>query len=61
VVRPSELRGARSEELEDLNGKLPLWRIPAWRMKGALDRKEELNRDHLVPLTPQAIAVLKAL
>jgi len=30
-------------------------------MKGDLDRKEELNRDHHVPLTPQAIAVLKAL
>lgn len=61
AVRPSELRGARWEELEDLNGKLPLWRIPAWRMKGDLDRKEELNGDHLVPLTPQAIAVRKAL
>jgi integrase len=61
AVRPSELRGARWEELEDLNGKLPLWRIPSWRMKGDLDRKEELNGDHLVPLTPQALAVLKAL
>lgn len=61
AVRPSELRGARWEELEDLNGKLPLWRIPAWRMKGDLDRKEELNGDHLVPLTPQALGVLKAL
>jgi integrase len=61
AVRPSELRGARWEELEDLNGKLPLWRIPAWRMKGDLDRKEELNGDHLVPLTPQALAVLRAL
>jgi integrase len=61
AVRPSELRGARWDELEDLNGKLPLWRIPAWRMKGDLDRKKELNGDHLVPLTPQALAVLKAL
>jgi len=61
AVRPSELRGARWEEFEDLNGKLPLWRIPAWRMKGDLDRKEELHGDHLVPLTPQALAVLKAL
>ena len=30
-------------------------------MKGDLDRKEEADDDHLVPLTPQAIAVLKAL
>ncbi len=61
AVRPSDLRGARWDELEDLNGKLPLWRIPAARMKGDLDRKEELGGDHLVPLTPQCLAVLRAL
>ncbi|WP_345840556.1 tyrosine-type recombinase/integrase [Sphingomonas oligophenolica] len=61
AVRPSELRGARWDEFEDLNGKLPLWRIPSARMKGDLDRKDEIDGDHLVPLTPQAISVLKAL
>ncbi|OJU16265.1 MULTISPECIES: integrase arm-type DNA-binding domain-containing protein [unclassified Sphingomonas] len=61
AVRPSELRGAYWAELEDLNGKEPLWRIPAARMKGDLDRKAEINGDHLVPLAPQAVAVLKAL
>lgn len=61
AVRPSELRGAEWHEFEDLNGKLPIWRIPAARMKGDLDRKDELNGDHLVPLAPQAIAVLRAL
>ncbi|MCW3835014.1 tyrosine-type recombinase/integrase [Sphingomonas canadensis] len=61
AVRPSELRGARWDEFEDLNGKLPLWRIPAARMKGDLDRKEEFGGDHLVPLPPQALAVLRAL
>jgi integrase len=61
AVRPSELRGASWDEFEDLNGKEPLWRIPSARMKGDLDRKEEAEGDHLVPLTPQAIAVLKAL
>ncbi|MGH6614830.1 tyrosine-type recombinase/integrase [Sphingomonas sp.] len=60
AVRPSELRGARWDEFEDLNGAEPLWRIPAARMKGDLDRKEEIGGDHLVPLTPQAVAVLKA-
>lgn len=30
-------------------------------MKGDLDRKEELNGDHLVPITPEALAVLRAL
>ncbi|PTD15926.1 integrase [Sphingomonas fennica] len=50
AVRPSELRGAYWDEFEDLNGKEPLWRIPSARMKGDLDRKEEADGDHLVPL-----------
>lgn len=61
AVRPSELRGAEWSEFEDLNGPAPLWRIPTARMKGDLDRKEQLNGDHLVPLAPQALAVLRAL
>lgn len=61
AVHPSELRGARWDEFEELNGKEPLWRIPSARMKGDLDRKEEIDGNHLVPLTPQGIAVLKAL
>jgi integrase len=61
AVRPSELRGAEWAEFEDVDGKLPLWRIPSTRMKGDLDRKEEINGDHLVPLTPQALAVLRAI
>ena len=61
AVRPSELRGARWDEFEDLNCKEPLWRISSARMKGDLDRKEEADGDHLVPLTPQAVAVLRVL
>ncbi len=61
AVRPSELRGAEWCEFEELNGRLPLWRIPSARMKGDLDRKDELDGDHLVPLPPQALAVLRAL
>ncbi|GAA4824385.1 tyrosine-type recombinase/integrase [Sphingosinicella ginsenosidimutans] len=61
AVRPSELRGARWAEFEDLDGRKPLWRIPAARMKGDLDRKEEPDGDHLVPLARQSIAVLRAL
>lgn len=61
AVRPSELRGAHWAEFEDLDGKLPLWRIPSARMKGDLDRKEEVGGDHLVPLPPQAVAVLRAI
>jgi integrase len=61
AVRPSELRGAEWAEFEDLDGKLPLWRIPSARMKGDLDRKEETGGDHLVPLTAQAVSVLRAI
>jgi integrase len=61
AVRPSELRGAEWAEFEDLDGKLPLWRIPSARMKGDLDRKEEAGGDHLVPLTAQAVSVLRAI
>lgn len=61
AVRPNEMRGACWDEFEDLNGKEPLWRIPSARMKGDLDRKAAADGDHLVPITPQALAVLKAL
>lgn len=61
VVRPSELRGARWDEFENLDGRKPLWRIPAARMKGDHDRKEEVDGDHLVPLARQGVAVLRAL
>jgi integrase len=61
AVRPNEIRGAGWAEFENLDGPEPLWRIPAARMKGDLDRKEELGGSHLVPLAPQAVAVLRAL
>ena len=60
AVRPGELRGALWEEFENLDGDAPLWRIPAARMKGDFDRKEEVDGDHLVPLAPESLAVLKA-
>lgn len=61
AVRPGELRGARWEEFEDLDGREPLWRIPAARMKGDEDRKAEEAGDHLVPLAPHAVDVLRVL
>lgn len=52
-VRSAELRFATFTEIGDLDAKQPLWRIPAERMK--------MRRDHLVPLSPQAVAVFKKL
>jgi integrase len=50
-VRPGELRGAEWSEF-DLDGNEPQWRIPANRMK--------MGERHIVPLSRQAIALLKA-
>jgi integrase len=52
-VRTGELRFAKWSEFENLDGKDSLWCIPKERMK--------LRRPHLVPLAPQAVAVLKML
>lgn len=50
MTRPSEASGARWDEI-DLKAKA--WNIPAERMKK--------NRPHTVPLSPQAIALLKVM
>ena len=50
-ARTGEVRGAVWSEIEDLDGRQPLWRVPAERMKK--------NREHLVPLSSQAVAILK--
>lgn len=61
AVRPGELRHARWQEFEDLDGPEPLWRIPAERMKGDENRKNEAEGDHLVPLSRQAVETLNVL
>ncbi|MFH5924593.1 tyrosine-type recombinase/integrase [Roseomonas xinghualingensis] len=57
AARPGEVAGARWEELEELDGQEPVWRIPKERMKG----RDEKRREHVVPLTPAAVAVVRAL
>jgi len=52
-ARTTELRAARWSEFANLEGNEPLWRIPAERMK--------MKREHIVPLAPQAVAVLREL
>lgn len=50
-VRTKELRFAVRSEFEDLDGKAPLWRIPAERMK--------MGREHFVPLSKQAATIAR--
>jgi DNA invertase Pin-like site-specific DNA recombinase len=52
-LRTTELRAGKWSELEDLDGKSAQWRVPAERMK--------MRLEHLVPLSRQAVAVLREL
>lgn len=60
AVRMGALLGARWDEFEQLEGDAPIWRVPAARMKLARAKKDDAANDHIVPLCPQAVAVLKA-
>jgi len=53
LLRTKEIRYARWSEFDDLDGDNPLWRIPADRMK--------MPTDHIVPLAPQVVALLRQL
>ena len=59
AVRFAAVRGARWEEIEDLDGAAPLWRVPAARMKLAAAKKLDAKNDHAVPLSRQAVALLR--
>ena len=59
AVRLAAVRGARWSEVEDLAGPMPLWRVPAARMKLAAAKKGDARNDHLVPLAPAAVEVLR--
>jgi integrase len=52
-ARTNELRAARWREIENLDESEPIWRIPAERMK--------MKVEHIVPLAPQAVAILQKL
>ena len=60
AVRLAAVRGARWDEIEDLDGAAPVWRVPAARVKLAAAKKLDEANDHLVPLSPAAVAVLRA-
>lgn len=59
AVRLGTLRGATWGEIEDLDGAAPLWRVPAARMKLTRAKKADSTLDHLVPLAPAAVDVLR--
>lgn len=66
-ARPGMVRSAEWTEFEgvDWSGDqfgpfLPVWRVPAQRMKLIMDLKEEEGFEHVVPLCWQAVEVLRA-
>ncbi|MGN6534770.1 MAG: tyrosine-type recombinase/integrase [Mesorhizobium sp.] len=64
VVRPGTLAATPWAEWANLDPDLPLWHIPAERMKLRLQHKDDEARDFLVPLSRQAadaIATLRVL
>ena len=52
-MRTNELIGARWSEVANLDGESPIWSIPAERMK--------MKAEHVVPLSAQAVEVLREL
>ncbi|KQR83458.1 tyrosine-type recombinase/integrase [Sphingomonas sp. Leaf343] len=60
AVRLAAVRGARWSEIEDLDGSAPVWRVPASRMKLKVAKKADEKNDHVVPLAPAAVELLRA-
>lgn len=60
AVRPGTLATTPWSEFDDLDPAKPVWRIPADRMKLKKEHKEDEDRDHLVPLSRQAVEAIKA-
>lgn len=61
VVRMAALRGARWDEVENLDGAAPTWTVPAARMKLVKVKKGDAGAAHIVPLSRQAVAILRLL
>lgn len=60
AARPGVTRMAEPSEFEDLDGKHPIWRIPASKMKLTRERKEDVTYEFVIPLSRQAAAIAKA-
>lgn len=64
ALRPGTLITTPWSEFDEIDADDPVWQIPAARMKLQKDLKDDEARDHLVPLSKQAvetIAVLRTL
>ena len=60
AARPGVVRLAEPREFEDLDGPNPVWRIPAAKMKLTRERKEDVTFEFMIPLSRQAVRVVKS-
>ena len=61
ALRPGTLITTPWEEFEDLEDQENIWIIPAARMKLKKQYKDDERRDHLVPLSSQALETIRGL
>lgn len=64
VVRPGTLAQTPWTEFGEMDAEQPVWQVPADRLKLLLKHKDDEARDHIVPLSRQAletIAVLRSI
>ena len=61
AVRSAVQRHCQWTELEGLDGPNPIWRVPPATMKLALRLKDDVQFEHLVPLSRQAVEVFEAI
>lgn len=61
VARPGPFSATTWAELDDIDDTDPVWTIPAARMKLKKKFKDDENRDHLIPLSTQAVETIEAL
>jgi integrase len=59
AARPGVVERAERSEFEDLDGKAPIWRIPALKMKLTRERKRDVSFEFVIPLSKQAVEVVK--
>lgn len=60
AARPGVVRLAEKQEFEDLEGPKPIWRIPAAKMKLTRKQKRDIAWEFVIPLSRQAVEVVKA-
>lgn len=59
AARPGVVWMAARSEFEGLDGPEPIWRIPADKMKLTRSQKKDATNEFIVPLSLQAVAVVK--